>query len=617
MKVFKALSWACWVLLVGAPQAVLVDAAPADEFKPALVVSISGYDELIEDLNYVGEVALSSPQLGEQIEQFITLFTQGQGLVGLDEKKPWGLAVSTDGVDFDILAFLPVDDCKPLMEALAALNPEELDGGVWRITVPQFNLEIHAQSKDGWTFFATKEESLAKLPADPMALLDGLNEKYDIAARASLRNLPENFREMAMNALQGGFAEGLAQGGGPGKDLQNSLGEEQLAEIEGMLKGLDQITFGWTTDREDEKVRMDLTITAVPGSDYAKQMQFSDKGETRFSGFLVEDAPLVLNVNQSLATEQLAGLDKQMQQLRDTLPNMLQDFVKTQGGSDRAQHASELMHGFIGDLMDVVTATLKDGKIDVAMSLLGKGPHTLVAAAAVSDTAKLTKLIEDLKSKADELEPPIVVQLNTGSHGDVKFHLIELPMNESEAETFEKLFGSEPRIAVGVGKDAAYLALGSKPIEQLKERIDACQSAGNKSVPPLYVRAELAPLVALANEMMTAMAAEQEAKAAEEGAEEDTESSAGNTQGDDEQGEEEEEGKEPAQDSLIPGLDLQNLDLSDLKFDDDADRVEITLQPVTNGMNIHVEAEEGLLVVLGSVLRLVAQSSPIPIPGVQ
>lgn len=620
-------AWSCLVVvgligsgLVGgraygaeAPEAAKAEAG----FKPAVVVAVSGYEEFIEDLNFIGETALNQPQFGEQMEQMVTLFTQGQGLVGLDEEKPIGLAVGTDGIDFEILAFLPIDDCKPLMEALAALNPEEIEDGRWRITLPQFNIEINVKSQGGWTYFATKESTLAKLPDNPLTFLGGLDKKYDIAAKASMANLPENFREMAMNALQGGFAEGLQQGG---EKLADQVDDEQIKQMEEMLKGLDEITFGWTTNRDDEKLLADFTITAVPGSEYAKQMQLSDEGQTRFSGFLVDDAPLVFNINQTIPEERLGGIEEQMKQFHEMLPKIFEEQMQKAGDNEQQKAANELIRDTAEEFLEVVSGTLKGGKIDVSVSVLGAGPHSIVGAAIVADTGKLSEMVQELKTKGGQLEPPLQVEVDAATHGDVKFHVIDMPMDTDDRESMTKVFGENAQLTIGVGKDTAYFAVGADGVETLTKLIEASEKAGPKTVPAAYLRAELGPLVAMMNELQSVLPEDEDEAADKEDGDKDEagdEDATDDEEDADEDDEDEEEDDDEEMDGPIPGFDLSELDLSELEFEEDADRIEVTMKAVENGITIHLEAQKGLLVLLGSFAKLAASQAPFPVPGVQ
>ena len=95
-------------------------AAAQGDMKPILVVSLAGYQRIMDDLAFVGKLS-DSPDLAKNLEGMITFFTQGQGLAGLDKTKPWGLAASTDGLSFQLLGFIPVTDLKKLLDALIGL----------------------------------------------------------------------------------------------------------------------------------------------------------------------------------------------------------------------------------------------------------------------------------------------------------------------------------------------------------------------------------------------------------------------------------------------------------------------------------------------------------------
>ena len=87
--------------------------------KPVVVVSLAGYDELMSDVDFLGQVTGLPMLSATMVEQSLNMATQNQGLKGLDKKKPWGGAVMTDGADFRFVVFAPVSDVKALVEAFA------------------------------------------------------------------------------------------------------------------------------------------------------------------------------------------------------------------------------------------------------------------------------------------------------------------------------------------------------------------------------------------------------------------------------------------------------------------------------------------------------------------
>jgi len=58
-------------------------ALAAENAKPLAVVSFSGYDEWMGDLEYVGKIS-DNPNLAVGREAMLKLFTQNKGLDGLD-----------------------------------------------------------------------------------------------------------------------------------------------------------------------------------------------------------------------------------------------------------------------------------------------------------------------------------------------------------------------------------------------------------------------------------------------------------------------------------------------------------------------------------------------------
>ena len=113
---------ATWcVVAVYASLAGFVQAQSAGEMKPVAVVALSGYDALIEDINFAGSMA-GNPQMGGMLEGMIMMFTQGQGLVGFDKTKPIGIVVQSNGADTGGFACLPVSDLDGFLGVLQGLD---------------------------------------------------------------------------------------------------------------------------------------------------------------------------------------------------------------------------------------------------------------------------------------------------------------------------------------------------------------------------------------------------------------------------------------------------------------------------------------------------------------
>ena len=68
------------------------------------MLSIASYDRIMADIAMIGNLA-GNPDLDKNLEGMLKLFTQGQGLNGLDQKRPWCITLTTDGISFQPLVY--------------------------------------------------------------------------------------------------------------------------------------------------------------------------------------------------------------------------------------------------------------------------------------------------------------------------------------------------------------------------------------------------------------------------------------------------------------------------------------------------------------------------------
>src|SRR5436190_10821416 len=100
--------------------------AQAADHQPIVVVSLSGYAEILKDIDFLGDLG-NKPDMANTLEAILNLFTAQKGLDGLDKERPWGLAITTHDGQMPIFGFLPVTDLEKLFDALAGFvaDPEE------------------------------------------------------------------------------------------------------------------------------------------------------------------------------------------------------------------------------------------------------------------------------------------------------------------------------------------------------------------------------------------------------------------------------------------------------------------------------------------------------------
>ncbi|HVA47188.1 MAG TPA: hypothetical protein VNH11_12540 [Pirellulales bacterium] len=522
--------------------------------QPVVVATFSGYAELKRDLEYLGTLS-GNPDMAKGLEQLLMLFTQNQGLAGLDKGRPWGasLSVTPDGSQFPLLAFLPVTDLKELLDALAAIIGEADDAGDDVYKIKRGTNTLFITQKGKWAYIAQQKSVLEDAPGNPLKPFRGLEKQYDLAVSVHVQSIPQALRDMAADLLKQGLETGL----------QQNLGDDEQAELkakiartqaESLVKGInevDQITVGLNIDREESRTYLDIAVTALEGTDTAKQIAASSEEaeDSRMAGFLLPDAIASLHLNTPVADgeEQEEQIESMLEGLRTQLFSEIDD--EDDLDDEQKAKAKELA----GDLFEVLEETLEEeGRLNAGIALVGEKPFTLVAGVLVADAAELEKIAKEfitLAAEDAELPKP---KFNVEKYKGHRFHALSVPVDDDaeNAEQLKQALGDPVRIVMAFGEDTFYIAVGEEGPATIKRVIDKSAEGAEKDPAPMRITLALAPVLKLVSSQngnpMAAMLAE----------------------------------------SLKGGKD----------------HVSITLENIENGVRYRIEAEEGVNKLLGTSL---------------
>lgn len=523
----------------------------ADDSKPVVVAAFSGYAELKRDLAYLGTLS-GSPEIADQLEGMLNIFTQGQGLKGLDKDRPWGasLSIAPDAQKYPILAFLPVDDLGSLLMSLGTLGvaPGEPKDGVYEVKKNGTSTFLKQEGK--WAYLAQDAASLEAVPGDPLKMLRGLDKQYDLAISVNVSNIPQGLRDMGVFFIRSAFEQQLRQNAGNDSEqdqLQQQFQRMQLEQIVKVINELDQLTIGLAIDAKANHTVLDLAMTALPGSELAKDLAASaNDAVSQFSGFRLADSIVSLHLNSKASEtdiEQTAGMKAS---LRAKIDEQIDNDQNLNDPEVKAK-AKEL----IGKLVDVLGDTLKQGHINGGLAVVGELPLTIVAGGLVADGAKLEQVVKDFFELTAEEPGQPKPKYDVAKHQGVRFHSLSVPIDEDSenAEQIKMVFGETIEVVLGFGKDRVYLGVGQDALPTIKKVIDASLTPSTEKLPPLTLSVALAPMLKIAAEKgnpQAAMFAEQLA--------------------------------------------------------DGKDHINITLDSIENGMRYRIEAEEGVNKLIGTAL---------------
>lgn len=471
----------------------------SDALKPLAVVAFAPYKDLISDINFLGTLS-GQPQLGQMVEGGLAFFTQGKGPQALDKTKPWGVIVQTDGQGFLPMFCVPVTNIDDLLGVATAYGAQLRDGdnGIKVLTL-QDDKTVYVKHADGWAFVSQTSASLADLPEDPAARFSKLLTEYDVAVTVSVKNVPEAYRQLGIQAMQAGMQQQLEQQQGDATEEEleqrRQQAEAQMEQMVQMINEIDSFTLGWSVDAEQQRTFLDFSYLVQPDSKLSQQLAAYEDTRTNFAGFYQPDAAatatIAMKSDPKLIEENIDQFNAGMQQMRTQLNQAIDDSEDIED-----DEMKETLKTAASDWFDALEATMRAGRFDAGATVqLGADSLTIIAGAHVKDPAKIEAGLRKMQEAAKKKNPDAPgIEWNAAEHAGVTFHTSTIPVPEDK-DAPRKLLGEELDVAIGIGKEAVYLAAGRDNLEAVKKAIDASAAEPEKEVPPFEVALSLAPIM--------------------------------------------------------------------------------------------------------------------------
>lgn len=492
----KLQSWmkqsALWLMCF--VSALLPVAAQAQN-KPVAVVSFAGYDALIADLNYVGELS-GAPQLAQSLEGILALVTRAQGLAGLDKSKPIGASLTlSEGGAPTPLIFIPVTDVDKLLDALQGVVPnvEDLGDGFSKIRLPN-GLPLVMKVSEGWAFLSMSQESLADLPKDPAKLLGDLPAKYDLAVQLNIQNIPAPLLQFAIDQVNRGAEPGLRQKDGESDtdyETRKKFTEATLEQVTQAIEEIDHITVGYAIDKKEEGALLDLELTVKEGGKLAKQLIAAKEAAkpSKLAGFADEEAVANFHFTSPILEDDAKTILGAIEMGREQAAKKIDESEDLEG-----QDIKDAVKKMVSDIFDVAAATIEGGQVNGAAAIYGEGPFELFAAGLVVDAKKLEKVVKKAVELFGDAPDFPDVEFDADEKGGVTYHNITVPVADPEAQ---KVFGEEVTISLGFGKNLVVVAVAEEDgVESAAEIV--ADNAGADELPPAQLQVRLGPIVQFA-----------------------------------------------------------------------------------------------------------------------
>jgi hypothetical protein len=539
-------------MLLVAPQ---ICSAQKKDLKQFVTVSLSGYDDLMKGVALIGK--LSGVPLLQMIEGQLQATGAADALESIDKKRPWVVAVKTDneGNEFVVQGFLPTSDVKKFLRGLPMLGePGDAGDGVLEIRTPFRS--VFAKQHGNWAMLGDSKQSVADAPADPLKSVGSMPEKYQLGVSFSMKDVPEALRQKYATLFMLGVQSGMGRRPNESDEqfaARSKMIQSALEQMKATLADIDALTVGIKLDDATSSAYLEYVLTVVPGSKTAERMAKGTEVKTSFAGAILPDAAISFHAAQKFDPADIAQLKSSVALLRT---NAMAELEK-QGLQDEQLKLAKQM---ASDLMDVVDKTLDAGKMDMAASAkLGPKVVTVVAGAQIAEGGKLESVLKRLVQQIAKDQPDAAkfFKLDAEEHQGVRFHVLSVPISAMGGEGQEKaaaLVGESLDVVIGIGEKSLYLAAGRDAAKTLKQVLDECKSAGEKSLPPMQLTVAAGAIAKFA----AAMADEDERP------------------------------------------DIERV-AKVLESSDGKDRLKLTATQIPNGAQVRLEAEEGILKLLGAM----------------
>ncbi|NOZ39316.1 MAG: hypothetical protein GXP24_03715 [Planctomycetes bacterium] len=477
------------LLALAATFALTCGTAQAEDSKakPIAIVAFNSLDNLFQDANFLGGLA-GQGNLSAQYQPMLKGFTPG-----LDHTKPIGLIVQSDGITPSGALCLPVTDLKQLLAVLKNFGVLSEDTGNGTFEISANGSTLIARESNGWAFLSMPG-MLEDLPDNPGELFAALTKDYDLGVRLHVQNIPEAFRQMALSQVQMGMEAGMKKldtESDEQYEARKAMTKVQVDQIKQAAQDLDELTFGLAIDGEQQRTFIDIVYTAVAGSNLAEKIAINSNPKTDFAGFFQPDAAMMMTFASKIGESDIAQIEQMFGAISKQIDTAIEEEADTESEEDK-----ELLKSAVNDFLQSFKATLQAGKMDGGAVLnISSNSLSLVAGGFNADPAKvesgLKKLVEIAKHEEEKFPG---VNWNSASHADVQFHTLSLPIPADE-ETAHELFGETLDMAVGIGKETAYFALGRDCLKAIQGIMDTSAASPQKSVPPMEMTFALAQIM--------------------------------------------------------------------------------------------------------------------------
>ncbi len=457
--------------------------AQAGESDDRVVAYLASADELIADAKHIivdlaGEQKAWESSVLPNIE--IWLF-------GVNPAKPVGLDILFDADKGRVVEFhVPIENRKEF------LNSNLGDVGV--VTKQdRKNRDLYELSQvlEGWLLFTKAEDGqeYGSIVTNKTNLpTKSPTGKWDVFKKAGHEaGIRWSALEETKSEREKGFAKMLSEVTSNIKkrpdesaaqfELRKLTVEQNANRLTRMLSNTAELMAGWSTDAQAKKYGGSSTMTGLPGSDVAKNIEAIGTVPSKFAAVATPDSSAMsARVMLPLA----AVYQEEQAKMYATSLTTLQERID--GKQDLSADEKAARKQVAEKVNQIATDSLKLGWLDVYAELVPSGAlYNGVVGVRVQDSAVARQIVE-LLPKAQQ---GWTVKADAAEEAGAKIHVID--MKAKLPSTLKTYFGDNGEAYVATGEQTVWVAVGPEGMARLQAVLKASAGASDANATPLKV----------------------------------------------------------------------------------------------------------------------------------
>jgi hypothetical protein len=462
---------------------------------PTVVVRVQSLNALLQNLNLVVRL-VGQEEAANQIEGLVKSKIGKKGLQGIDPSRPFGAYVrfgkAIDDINGAIL--IPMADQETFLTLLDnfGLNYVKDKDGIYTHKTNNVDLYFRFAHKYLYITSLNTDSIQEKNLVDPAKAL-AIKSDAAIALVARIDQIPNDAKLIALAQFDE-IIQAAQKNGPPNEtkaqaEFRVALLRDANKIASSLIREAAEVRFDLDVSEKTKEMTVNFTVTAKPGSDFAKSIDTVGKLKSPLAGLVKKDLAFEGALHFALPE----ALQKAFDSVIDDVTSRSLEGIQN---VDKKKQAETLFKAMM--------PTAKAGEYQVVAAVIGPKDdgYTFLGAIKLKEGDKLGKTVHDLIELALKDIPEAErgkIHLDFDAVGAIKIHKFEVPKNPQIDKLIDDVAGDK-YLYLAFRDDALFLALGKEALPTLKTALAKTDIAASTPLVFDFDVARMAKLMAQTQE---------------------------------------------------------------------------------------------------------------------